>query len=773
MKEDYVNIGKRLPRVDGIPKATGEAKYAADLSLPGMLWGKILRSPYPHARILSIDTSKALGLPGVRAVVTGADTIGFKAGGISSQGDEPYLALDKVRFIGDEVAAVAAIDEEIALEALDLIEVEYEELPAVVDPVAAMGEDSPLVHDHAPRNISFQTDLSYGDVDEAFMKSDYVREDRFETAPIRHGFIEPHAALASWDSSGKLSFWGSKQSPYFTYRNMAKALGIPLNRVRVIQPYIGGGFGGKNEMFAVDFCAAFLSQKTGKPVKIVVSQEEVLFAYRQRHPTIIDIKTGLKKDGTLMALEAHVIADGGAYLSIGPMSLYLMTAFFGLPYRLPNMRSKGYRVYTNTQPSCAMRGHGVPQARFAAEGQLDLAARDMGLDPLDVRLKNALKPGETTPNGFKITSCGFEESILKSKEIIAKWMSERPKESPANIKRGVGVGCYGFVCGPRMAGHNTAAAVIKVHEDGGISLMTGSTDAGQGSDTALSQIAAEVLGVRLEDIRYGMVDSDITPVDPGTYGSRVTFITGNAVRVAALDVRDQLAEVAAKKLEANPQDMVFRDRQVYVAGSPDRGLPFSKLVKTAQYSGTGKTLLGRGYWAPEGLEVVNFETGQGNMSAAYSFGTQVAEVEVNTETGGVKVIRMAMVHDCGTPINEMLMEGQLEGSAVGAVGHTLMEEIIRKDGQTMNPSFLEYRMPSTLDVGELEIYHVDTYDEVGPFGAKESGEGIQVAVVPAIANAVLAAIGAPVKRIPITPMMILDALKNKPEREVDNESSKI
>jgi 4-hydroxybenzoyl-CoA reductase alpha subunit len=761
MKKDYVNIGKRLPRVDGIAKATGEARFAADLSLPGMLYGKILRSPYPHARILNIDAHKALGLPGVRAVVTGEDTIGFKAGGISSQGDEPYLALDKARFIGDEVAAVAAIDEEIAEEALDLIEVEYEELPAVCDPVSAMSETAPLVHDHAPQNISFKTNLSYGDVDDAFMRCDYVREDRFETAPIRHGFIEPHAALANYDSTGKLVFWGSKQSPYFTYRNLAKALGIPLSRVRVVQPYIGGGFGGKNEMFAVDFCAALLSKKTGKPVKIVVSQEEVLFAYRQRHPTIIDIKSGLKKDGTLMAVEAHIIADGGAYLSIGPMSLYLMTAFFCIPYRLPNMRAKGFRVYTNTQPSCAMRGHGVPQSRFAAEAQLDLAASEMGLDPLEIRLRNALKPGETTPNGFKITSCGFEETILKSKEIIARWVREGPKASDANTKRGIGVGCYGYISGPRMAGHNTAAAVIKVHEDGGISLITGSTDAGQGSDTVLSQIAAEVLGVRLEDIRYGMVDSDITPVDPGTYGSRVTFITGNAVRVAAEDVRNQLAQVAAEKWEANPEDIVFRDRQVYVEGTKDRGMPFDKLVKTAQYSGTGKTILGRGYWAPEGLEVVNFETGRGNMSAAYSFGTQIAEVEVDTATGRVKVARMAMVHDCGTPINEMLMEGQLEGAAVGAIGHTLTEEIIRKDGQTMNPSFLDYRMPTSLDVGELEIFHTHTYDEVGPFGAKEAGEGIQVAVVPAIVNAIHAATGVPVHRIPVTPVMLLDALKNK------------
>jgi 4-hydroxybenzoyl-CoA reductase alpha subunit len=760
MKRDYVNIGKRLPRVDAVVKATGEAKYAGDLSLPGMLHGKMVRSPYPHARIRHIDTSQAKRLSGVRAVVAGKDTIGFKAGGISAQGDEPYLALDKVRFIGDAVAAIAAIDEETAEEALDLIRVEYDELPAVVDPLAAMREDTPLIHDHAPRNISFKTDLSYGDVDQAFRECDYAREDRFETTPIRHGFLEPHAALAVWDHSGRVSFWGSKQSPYFTYRNLAKALNVPLSRVRVIQPYIGGGFGGKNEMFNVDFSAALLARKTGKPVRIVVSQEEVLFAYRQRHPTVIDLKTGFKKDGTILALEAHIIADGGAYLSIGALSLYLMCAFFCMPYRLPNMRAKGYRVYTNTQPSCAMRGHGVPQSRFAAEVQLDLAAKELGIDPVDLRLKNALTPGVTTPNGFKITSCGLEESIVAAKRIITGWRKQRPKDD-GRKKRGIGIGCYGYVSGPRMAGHNTAGAVIKVHEDGGISLSTGSTDVGQGSDTVLSQIAAEVLGVRLEDIRYGMVDSDITPLDPGTFGSRVTFVTGNAVRIAAEDARGQLAEVAANALEANPRDIMFKDRKVYVAGSPDRSMPFSKLVKIAQYSGTGKTILGRGYWAPEGLEVPNFETGRGNMSAAYSFGTQVAEVEVDTETGFTKVTRMAMVHDCGQPLNEMLMEGQLEGSAIGGVGHTLMEEIVRKEGQTMNPSFLDYRMPSTLDACPLETLHTDTYDEMGPFGAKESGEGIQVAVVPAIVNGIHDAMGVAFKRIPVTPVMVLDALKKK------------
>ena len=757
MSTDYVNIGKRLPRVDGVIKATGEAKYAADLSLPGMLHGKILRSPHPHARIVRIDTSRAVALARVWAVVTGADTLGFKAGGIATEGDEPYLALDKVRFIGDEVAAVAAADEETAEHALELIEVEYEILPAILDPVAAMADGSPLVHENVPRNLSFETNLSYGDVDKALAACDYVREDRFQTAAIRHGFLEPHAALANWDSSGKLTFWGSKQSPYFTYRNMGKALGIPPSRVRFIQPYLGGGFGGKNEMFAVDFCAAFLSRKTGRPVKIVASQEEVLYAYRQRHPTLIRIRTGLQKDGTLAAIDAEIIADGGAYKSMGSMSLYIMCTRLALPYRVPNLRARGYRVHTNTQPSCAMRGHGVPQIRFAAEVQLEMAVAELGLDPVEVRRKNALQPGETTGNGLKITSCGLTECIEKAGDIAGRWRGELHREGNSRYRKGVGVAAYGFISGSRLAGHNTAAAQVKVHEDGGIALITGSTDCGQGSDTALSQIAAEVLGVRLADIRYGTLDSEITPVDPGVFGSRVTFITGNAVKLAAEDAKRQLAEVAAEVLEAAPGDIVFRDRRVYVAGSPDRSLPFDKLVKKAQYSGTGKTILGRGYWAPEGIDPPQFATGMGNQSGAYTFGTQVAEVEVDVETGRVKVCRLAMVHDCGQTINEMLAEGQLEGSAIGGIGHTFTEEIIRKDGQTINPSFLEYRMPTALDACEVASTHTDTVDAMGPFGAKESGEGIQVAITPALVNAVHDAIGIWFKEIPITPDMIVAA----------------
>jgi len=390
--------------------------------------------------------------------------------------------------------------------------------------------------------------------------------------------------------------------------------------------------------------------------------------------------------------------------------------------------------------------------------QLERAAEDLGLDPFEVRLRNALQSGDTTGHDLRITSCGLTDCIEGARKIVQAWRSETKPEESSRYRRGVGVAAYGYLCGPRMAGHNTSAAVIKVHEDGCVSLVSGSSDCGQGSDTVLSQIAAEVLGIRLEDVRYGTLDSEIHPVDPGVFGSRVTFITGNAVRLAAEDVRKQLAEVAARMLEADEKDLVFRDRQVYVAGSPSRAVPFGKLVKTAQYSGTGKTLLGRGYWAPEGIDLPRFDTGMGNQSGAYSFGVQVAEVEVDVETGRVRVPRMAIVHDCGQPINEMLVEGQLEGSAIGGIGHTFTEEIVRKDGQTMNPSFLEYRMPTALDACPMEVIHTDTVDDMGPFGAKESGEGVQVAITPALVNAVHDAIGVWFREIPITPASIVAAL---------------
>lgn len=761
----YSVVGKRLPRVDGPAKASGAARYTADLSLPGMLHGRVLRSPTPHARVLNIDASRAERLPGVRAVVTGKDFGSFKYGFLPHTRDEAPLALDKVRFIGDEVAAVAAIDEDTAEEALELIQVDYEELPAVFDPIEAMQEGAPRIHDHVERNISARAGMNFGDVEAGFREADFVREDRFVTQPVLHGFLEPHAALADWEPGDKVSIWASKQSPYFLYRNLATALGLPLSRVRVIQPFVGGGFGGKNESFALDFAAALLSRKAGRPVRIVYSLEEVLSAGRRRHSMILELKTGYKKDGTLVACHCRNIADGGAYTSVGPLTIYLCGVFLTLPYRLPHARYDAYRVYTNKPVSVAQRGNGIPQIRFAADCQLDRIALELGIDPVEIRLRNAIRPGDRTANNLKITSCGLSECIEWAAEA-AGWKEKRAHsastspQTPDGRLRGIGIACNSLVSGARLRGHNSTGVLIRVHEDGGVSLLTGSTDSGQGSETVLAQIVAEELGIGIEDIQVSHVDTDLTPIDPGSYGSRVTSIAGNAAKLAADDARRQLAEAAAHRLDAHVEELEFRDRKVFVKGSPERGMTFKQLAQMACYAGSGKTILGRGSYAHD-IEVPNWETGEGNLSAAYSFGAQVAEVEVDVETGQVRVIGTAAAHDCGFAINPMAAEGQFEGSISGGLGQALLEGFTIEEGQTLNPNLMGYGLPTAMDMPTVKTVLVETIDPVGPFGAKEAGEGTQISTVPAIVNAISHAIGAQIQELPVTPEKILKALEGR------------
>lgn len=759
MSLSYSVIGKRVPRVDGSEKATGQARFTADLSLPGMLHGKLLRSPHPHARVLHVDASGAEKLPGVRAVVTARDFGNFKYGFLPTTRDEAPLAIDKVRFIGDEVAAVAAIDPEIAAAAVELIKIDYELLPAVFDPEEALKEGAPRIHDQVERNLSARCDMNFGDVEKGFRESDHIREDRFCTQPVLHGFIEPHAALAEWDLSGRLVIWASKQSPYFLYRNLSTAFNLPLHKVRVIQPCVGGGFGGKNESFALDFSAAMLAKKSGKPVKIVLTQEEVLAFARRRHPMILRLKTGVKRDGTLVASHCKVIADGGAYASVGPLTIYLAGVFMTLPYVLRNVKYEAYRAYTNKPVSVAQRGNGIPQIRFAAECQLDLIARDLGMDPLEIRLKNACGPGYVTANNLKVTSCGLRESI----ERVAA-MVERPEKEAGEILRGTGFASNAFPSGGRLRGHNSAGAVVKVHEDGGVSLLTGSTDSGQGSQTVLAMIVAEELGIGLDMVTVSRVDSEVTPVDPGTYGSRVTMIAGNAAKRAAAEAKKILAQVAAEALEADLRDIIFKEGKVFVAGSEDRAIPFSRLARMAYYQGgggTGQTVLGQATYAQE-LDIPDWEKGTGNLAAAYSFGTQAAQVEVNKKTGEVKVTRMWLAHDCGNALNPLGVEGQLEGSMYGGLGQALFEKLVIDEScQTLNPSFLDYRMPLAPDVPEMVARPIITMDSEGPFGAKEAGEGTQVSTVPCIINAIYNATGVMIKELPIRPEKVLKALEEK------------
>jgi len=755
--EEYAIIGKPIPKKDGWVKATGEAKYGVDLSLPGMLYGKLLRSPHAHAKISHIDTSRAEKLPGIRAVITGRDFPGIKYGNMPQTRDYLPLAIDKVRYIGEEVAAVAAIDEDVAEEALELIRVEYELLPAVFDPEEAMRPGAPQLHDHAPNNISAQSAFHFGDVDKGLAASDYVREDLFETQPVKHGMLEPHACVGLWERTGKMTLWASKQSPYVVWRQLAMGLGVQPGEIRVIQTYVGGGFsGGKQEAMPMDFCALLLSRKTGRPVKIVHTMDEVLIIGHMRHPMKIWLKTGVKKDGGLVAQSCKIIANGGAYSSIGQLSMYIPGSMLNVPYRVPNVKYEAYRVYTNNGFCGALRGHGMPQIYFARDSQMDIIALELGLDPIELRLKNACQPGEITPNGFRLTTFGFTECIDKVVEASG-W---REKRGTLPKYRGIGIGCGCLVSGSRLMGHSASAAQVKIQDDGTVLLLTGSTDVGQGADTVLSMIAAEVLGVRAEDVRFAMVDTDMTPVDPGTFSSRVTFWTGNAVKIASEDARTQLAEIAAAKLEVRPDDLVFRDRRVYVRGYPQRGLSVAELVRLAQYR-LGRVIMGKGHYT-SGDELIDFRTGYGNMSPAYTPSACVVEVEVDPETGQVTVTGIWGAHDCGFPLNPMLVKGQILGATAMCIGQALYENLIRTQGRVRNPSFRDYKMPLVVDMPRLanvEHINVITRDPSGPFGAKEAGEGAGTGVLAAVANAVYHATGVRVKSLPISPDKLLFGLK--------------
>jgi len=758
--EEYSVIGKRIPRVDARAKVTGEATYAGDIELPGMLWCKVLRSPYAHARILHIDTSRAVQLPGVKGVVTGKDFGGYRWGFMPQTRDETPLAVDKVRYLSEGVAAVAANDEDIAEEATEMIKVDYEELPGVFDPEEAMKEGAPKVHDHAKNNISWEFHMDYGDVEKGFRESDLVREDRFATGRVTHGYLEPPAAVAYWDSSG-ITIWPAKQSPYFIYRHLAACFRLPLSKVRIIQPFIGGGFGGtKNDSLAGDFCVVLLSKMTGRPVKFVYNMEEELMTSRRRHNIIVNIKTGVKKDGTLVAIQTRCIADGGAYTAIGPLTMYLTGIQTTLPYKLPNFKHDIYRVFTNNPISAAMRGHGVTHTRFAAEIQMEMLAEELGIDPAEIRLKNAITAPHETINKVKVNSCGFKEALQSVMER-PNWKGRKERKRREGYRSwGIGLSGCGFVGGARQLGHQSCGAIVRICEDGTVNYLTGATDSGQGSDTVLVQIIAEELGLALEDIEIKRVDSAMTPVDAGSYGSRVTILAGDAARKAAQDARQQIAELMAKQWEANPQDIVFKDRQVFVKGSPEKTLSFEKVARIACYSGTGAVIIGRGY-SSYGLEPMDFDRGMGSPGTSFSFTAQTAEVEVDMETGVTQCTNTVIADDSGRPLNPLLAEGQIEGGAIQGLGQAIYEEFVMDKGETLNPNFRDYRMPFPLDVPKITIIDIPTEDPNGPYGAKEASNASITSTPPAVVSAIHDATGVWIKELPATPEKIWRALKEK------------
>jgi 4-hydroxybenzoyl-CoA reductase subunit alpha len=524
--------------------------------------------------------------------------------------------------------------------------------------------------------------------------------------------------------------------------------------IKVVKPYVGGGFGGKLEMYSDEFCSALLSKKTGRPEKLEYTRDEEFIAARRRHPMFIEMKTGVKKDGTIIARECRHILDGGAYSGVGPIAAGNSITLPALSYRVANYRYQTYRVYTNTPTSAAMRGFGGPQPVFALESQMDMIAGDLGIDPVEMRLKNATQAGDEIPKMARIVTCGLSECIQKAAESVG-WEQKRGKLPDG---RGIGMGCYGFVSGVLYNTFNTllpySEALVKVQEDGTVSLLTQAADVGQGSDTILPQIVAEELGVYLEDVRITASDTLNAPMDLGSFSSRVTMMAGTAAKAAAADAKRQLFDVAAAILGLRlHEELEARDRRIYVKRSPERGLPFSEVVQAALRARDGMPVIGRGSFSPKGRP--------GLGSTTWSFGAQVAEVEVDRETGRVKVLKFSAAHDCGKAINPMLVEGQLEGSVHMGQGYALAEELLMEEGRVLNPSFLGYKIVPAAQTPEIESIVVETDDPEGPFGAKESGEGLTLPVAPAIANAVYDAIGVRIKELPITPEKILQALKEK------------
>lgn len=753
----YNVINTPVHNIDGIAKVTGKAMYTFDVSLPQMLHGKILRSPYAHAKILNINVSKALSLPGVKAVVTGQDTLGIKQGiwrRYKELCDEEILARDKVRYIGEPVAAVATIDEDTAEEALDLIEVEYEPLPAVFEQLEAIKEGAPLIHEHAERNINVTRHIEWGDVDEAFRAADYIREDWFRCSSQAHMCMETHCAVASFTPEGKLTVYTSTQSHYYIQVLLAWVLGMRENDVRVISRYTGGGFGSKFELDSAQFCSSLLSMKVCKPVKIVLSREEEFMATKRRTPMFYYLRSGVKKDGSFLAKEARVFTEGGAYTAMGATALYLTGFFQAFPYVWPSYRYDGYRVYTNTAPTSAMRGFGAPQAIFCAETQIDLIADELGINPIELRRKNAMYPGYEVPGQAYIQSCGLNQCLDK----VEEWIKSRGKLPP---NRGIGIAAYGFMSGGIFNWFDTpyafSSAVVQINIDGKVDLYVGSQDMGQGSNTTMTMICAEELGVRVEDIRLHMGDTENCPVDLGAWGSRETLMQGNAVKMAASDAKRQLLEFASAKLSPNiVYDMDIKDRWIHLIARPERGLSYFDVVKEAIRGKDGQPVIARGHYTPHR---------KGMISPAYSFGVQAVEAEVDPDTGKISLRNCVTAHDCGQVINPIGVKGQLEGAIAMAAGYGFTEDLPMDEGKILNPNLVDYKILRTTEMPETNVFEVETYEPEGPFGAKEAGEGLTNPTAGALGNAVYHATGVSIKGLPITPEKVLAALKEKNKKK--------
>jgi len=758
-------VGKALRKVDATAKVTGATKFADDLFLPRMLYAKLLRSPHPHARIVSIDTTRAAALPGVKAVLTGKD-LPIPFGILPVSQDEHALALEKVRFVGDPVAAIAATSEEAAAAALGRIAVQYQPLRPVTDARDALAHPEPRIHDYGDRgNLHKLIHLEFGDVEQGFRDADLVREDTFFFEGSTHLPMEQHAAVADWSADGKVTLWSSTQTPHYVHRALAQVLELSPARIRVIACPNGGGFGGKSDPFSHEIVAAKLAMVTGRPVKITLTREEVFYCHRGRHPTLMWVKTGVKKDGAITGMHFRSLLDGGGYGSYGVASTYYTGALQTVTYHVPRYKFQGARAFTNKPPCGPKRGHGTPQPRFALEVHIDKIAEQLGLDPAELRLRHLVPPNSLTANWLRVGTMGLGRCI--EKVVAGSGWKDKFRKLPAG--KGIGLACSSYITGAGLPIYWNAmphsGVQLKCDRGGGVTVFCGSTEIGQGSDSILAVIVAEVLGIDPRDVAVVTGDTELTPVDLGSYSSRVTLMTGNAAIQAAERARAQIARHAAAKLEVAVDRVGFGDGRVFDVQRPELGLSFADAVRLAEAAeGTVGTV---GSYTPPPSPAKYRGSGVG-PSPAYSYSACVAEVDVDAATGVVRVPRIWIAHDVGRAINAATVMGQIEGSVYMGLGEALMEEMTYRGNRNVVhkiPSLLEYKSPTTLEMCDVVTYVIEDPDPNGPFGAKECGQGPLLPVPPAVANAVYDAVGVRIDEVPITPEKVFKALRAKAKGE--------
>lgn len=754
-KRPFTTVGTKEPRVDAVGKVTGQTKYVADIHRPDVLHGAMLRSPYAAARVLSIDTSRAEALDGVKAVVTAEDTPKNAWG--QTKLDTYVLGNGRVRFAGDEIAAVAAVDLATAREAIKLIDVEYEELPAVTSLDEAIAEGAPLVHDDKPGNVCHRllvTDRG-GDVDAQFAKSDIIVEDTFQSVRQWHGSMETTGAIAEWDSQGRVTIWTNVQAPFALRERWTTPLGIPERDIRVIQTEIGGGFGGKNGDDQTAVVCAFLAKKAKRAVRLVNTREEEFAATRPRLPMRIHVKVGFSKDGHVMAKELKILGDCGAYAGRAPVVMGVASTRHDAVYKYPAVRSDAHLIYTNVVPAAAFRGYGNPSAAWAVEQAWDMAGHQLGIDAPDMMRMNVVEPGSVSPHNHKISSCELRQCIDRAAALIG-WDEKRKNPKP---NRGLGMACSVHVNGRRSYGDwDGSSAIMLVGVDGRATVITGEGEIGQGGRTTMAQIAAEAIGLPVSDVMITQADTAMAPHALGSFSSRVTYTVGNAILNTAKLIKAQLLEAGARQLNVSEELLKIEDgwlmRTDDVLGL--HRVPIGEVVRKNIYRRDGRPIAAIGTF--DSRSEPSDETRYGNESGAYNFCCEAVEVEVDPETGAVKVLELACVADCGTVINQMGAEGQVRGAIAQGLGFATSEYFSWTGGRPDNPNFGDYKMPTMADMPKVHVEFADSYEPSGPFGAKGVAE-IALDVVPAIiSNAIFDAVGVRVHELPITPEKIYRAL---------------